>query len=48
MTMNNQLKSLSQLMLPRLEEEMRLVFKVNDSHARSFLWHDALPHGLGR
>jgi geranylgeranyl diphosphate synthase type I len=34
--MNNQLKSLSQLMLPRLDDEMRLVFKVNDGKPDPF------------
>jgi len=34
--MNNQLNSLSQLMLPSLEEEIRLVFKANDGHPDPF------------
>lgn len=34
--MNNQLNSLSQLMLPKLEEEMRLIFKVGDGQPDPF------------
>ena len=34
--MNNELKSLTQLMLPKLEEEMRLIFMSNDSQSDPF------------
>jgi geranylgeranyl diphosphate synthase type I len=34
--MNTQLETLSQLMLPRLEEEIRLVFKVDNNHPDPF------------
>lgn len=34
--MNNQLDSLSQLMLPRLDEEMRRIFKVSDGNPDPF------------
>ncbi len=34
--MNNELKSLSQLMLPKLEEELRIVFKANDGQPDPF------------